>query len=74
MFYSTRQPKDAVGGMQKDTTDGQCLLFVNGNMDDFNRRQKKRKARLDKLAAQIMLSAYLESECRGQDDPGSIDD
>ena len=36
--------------------------------------KKKRKARLDKLAAQIMLAAYLESDCRGQDDPGSIDD
>lgn len=36
--------------------------------------KKKRKARLDKLAAQIMLAAYLESDCRGEDDPGSIDD
>lgn len=37
-------------------------------------KRKKRKASLDKLAAQIMLAAYLESECRGQTSPGSIDD
>jgi putative Holliday junction resolvase len=36
--------------------------------------KKQRKARLDKLAAQIMLAAYLESGSRGQTDPGSIDD
>ncbi len=36
--------------------------------------KKKRKARLDKLAAQIMLAAYLESDCRAEDNPGSIDD
>ena len=34
---------------------------------------KKRKQRLDKLAAQIMLSAYLESQARG-DEPSSLDD
>ena len=31
---------------------------------------KKRKQRLDKLAAQIMLSAYLESQTKGQQEPG----
>ncbi|TWT87703.1 putative Holliday junction resolvase [Pseudobythopirellula maris] len=34
---------------------------------------KRRKARLDALAAQIMLTAYLESGAKGQDDPGGID-
>ncbi len=35
--------------------------------------KKKRKARLDALAAQIMLAAYLESGATGQTDPGSLD-
>lgn len=38
-----------------------------------NLTKKKRKARLDALAAQIMLSAYLESGARGNDNPGGID-
>ncbi|MDR0705786.1 MAG: Holliday junction resolvase RuvX [Planctomycetaceae bacterium] len=35
---------------------------------------KKRKARRDKIAAQIILSAYLESGCRGITDFSGIDD
>ena len=35
--------------------------------------KKQRKARLDKLAAQIMLSAYLESTQRGAEPPGALD-
>ena len=35
---------------------------------------KKRKQRLDKLAAQIMLSGYLESQTKGQQEPGALDD
>src|SRR4051812_32046958 len=35
--------------------------------------KKKRQARRDQLAAQIMLTAYLESGSRGQDSPLSID-
>lgn len=35
--------------------------------------KKQKKARRDQLAAQIMLTAYLESDRRGQDDPGAID-
>ncbi len=35
---------------------------------------KKRKQRLDKLAAQIMLSGYLESQTKGQQEPGPIED
>lgn len=38
-----------------------------------NLTKKRRKARLDQLAAQIMLSAYLESGAKGQTDPGSIE-
>ncbi len=34
---------------------------------------KRRKERLDQLAAQIMLTAYLESGARGQDSLESID-
>ncbi|QDU54712.1 Holliday junction resolvase RuvX [Aeoliella mucimassa] len=37
-----------------------------------NLTKKRRKARLDALAAQIMLSAYLESGARSDDNPGSI--
>ena len=36
--------------------------------------KKRRKARLDMVAAQMMLTAYLESGGKGQDEPGSIDD
>jgi putative holliday junction resolvase len=35
---------------------------------------KQRKQRLDKLAAQIMLSAYLESQTKGRQEPGALDD
>ena len=35
--------------------------------------KKKRKARLDQLAAQIMLTAYLEAGAKGEDSPQGID-
>jgi len=35
--------------------------------------RKRRKQRLDMLAAQIMLAAYLESGSKGQEEPGPID-
>lgn len=35
--------------------------------------KKRRKERLDQLAAQIMLSAYLEAGARGQQEPPSLD-
>jgi putative Holliday junction resolvase len=41
-------------------------------LQQANLTKKRRKARLDALAAQIMLTAYLESGARGQNDPGSI--
>ena len=39
-----------------------------------NLTKKKRTARRDQLAAQIMLTAYLESGGRGQDAPQPIED
>ena len=36
--------------------------------------KKRRQARRDMVAAQVMLAAYLESGRQGQDDPGAIDD
>ena len=41
-------------------------------LQDANLTKKRRKARIDALAAQIMLTAYLESGAKGQQDPGSI--
>jgi RNase H-fold protein (predicted Holliday junction resolvase) len=35
--------------------------------------KKRRKERLDKLAAQILLTAYLESPTRGAAGPGALD-
>jgi putative Holliday junction resolvase len=35
---------------------------------------KRRKERVDMLAAQIMLTAYLESQSKGQEPPGALDD
>ena len=35
--------------------------------------KKKKKARRDQIAAQIMLAGFLESDRHGQSDPGSID-
>jgi putative Holliday junction resolvase len=40
---------------------------------DMGLTKKKRKERLDKLAAQILLTAYLESQAR-QAPPGKLDD
>ncbi len=42
-------------------------------LGDAQLTKKKRKARLDQLAAQIMLTAYLESGARGQESPGDIE-
>ena len=36
--------------------------------------RKKRKQKLDKVAAQILLSAYIESGCRGTMEYASLDD
>ena len=42
-------------------------------LGDAKLTKKKRKARLDQLAAQIMLTAYLEAGAKGQDSPGGIE-
>ena len=42
-------------------------------LGDAQLTKKQRKARLDQLAAQIMLTAYLESGAREQDSPGGIE-
>ena len=42
-------------------------------LGDTNLTKKGRKARIDQLAAQIMLTAYLESGAQSQEDPGGID-
>ncbi len=36
--------------------------------------RKRRKGRLDKVAAQLLLAAYLESQTRGGQPPGPLDD
>ena len=41
---------------------------------DAQMTSKRRKKRRDMLAAQILLSAYLESGASGQLDPGPLDD
>ena len=38
-----------------------------------NFTKKRRKARIDQLAAQIMLTAYLEAGARGQNSPEGIE-
>lgn len=40
---------------------------------DAGLTKKRRKERLDQLAAQIMLTAYLEAGARGQQSPESLD-
>jgi len=42
-------------------------------LSEANLTKKQRKARLDQLAAQIMLTAYLEGGARGQQSPGGIE-
>ena len=41
---------------------------------DAELTRKRRKERLDKLAAQILLTAYLESPTRGIKEPAALDD
>jgi putative Holliday junction resolvase len=36
--------------------------------------RKRRKGRLDKVAAQVLLAAYLESQARASGSPGPLDD
>ena len=41
---------------------------------DAGLTKKRRQKRLDMLAAQIMLQAYLDAGARSQDNPGGLDD
>lgn len=41
---------------------------------DAELTKKRRKQRLDKLAAQILLTAYLELDSRGAEPPAALDD
>jgi len=50
------------------STEAESLLLATGMS------KKQRKARLDKLAAQIMLSAYLEARGRAAEPPLGLDD
>jgi len=43
-------------------------------MIDADMSRKKRKQRLDKVAAQILLSGYLESGCQGTLHPPALDE
>lgn len=42
-------------------------------LGDAQLTKKQRKTRLDQLAAQIMLTAYLEAGAKGDDAPGGIE-
>jgi putative holliday junction resolvase len=50
------------------TVEAEALLLSSGAT------RKRRKAALDKLAAQMLLTAYLESHSRGGEAPRSLDD
>ncbi len=54
---------------ERFTTAGAEEHLLNAGLT--NKRRKKRR---DMLAAQIMLSAFLESHCQGQETPGPLDD
>ena len=43
-------------------------------LSDANLTSKRRKRRLDMVAAQIILSSYLEAGSHRGDDPGALDD
>jgi putative Holliday junction resolvase len=48
--------------------------FAEQLLQEAGLTKKRRKERLDKLAAQILLTAYLESPTRGGIGPGALDD
>jgi putative holliday junction resolvase len=41
---------------------------------DADMTKKRRKKRIDMLAAQILLDSYLQSNAQGRDAPGALDD
>jgi putative Holliday junction resolvase len=50
------------------TAEAEALMISTGAT------RKRRKAALDKLAAQMLLTAYLESHTQGREAPGSLHD
>jgi putative Holliday junction resolvase len=48
--------------------------FAEQLLQDAGLTKKRRKERLDMLAAQILLTAYLESPTQGRAGPGALDD
>jgi putative Holliday junction resolvase len=52
--------------------------FTSSEAEQFLRgaelTRKRRQRRIDMVAAQIMLSAYLESHAKGKEEPGPLDD
>lgn len=62
---------------------GQPVVFFDERFTSLEAEQflleaqmtrKRRKSRMDMLAAQIMLAAWLESQGKSQQPPGSLDD
>ncbi len=47
--------------------------YADSILQQANLTREQRKARIDQLAAQIMLTAYLESGAKGSDNPGSLE-
>ena len=47
--------------------------YADSILQQSNLTREQRKARIDQLAAQIMLTAYLESGAQGNDNPGAIE-
>lgn len=47
---------------------------AEGLLQDADLSKRRRKRRLDMVAAQIMLTAYLQSPDRARGDPGPLDD
>lgn len=47
--------------------------YADSMLQNANLTRDQRKARIDQLAAQIMLTAYLESGAKGQENPGGIE-
>ncbi|MEM6329993.1 MAG: Holliday junction resolvase RuvX [Planctomycetota bacterium] len=47
--------------------------YADSLLQTANLTREQRKARIDQVAAQIMLTAYLESGARGQTNPGGLE-
>jgi len=61
-------------GLQIDYFDERFTSAEAENiLGDAQLTKKQRRARLDQLAAQIMLSAYLEAGAQSQQSPGNIE-